>query len=272
MNLLGALVAAIGSALFAALSSVLHHRAGVRHGGIAIVLRPMWLSGTAVSAGGVALHTLALRWGQLSVVQPVLVSGLLFALPMSALLDRRRVRLAQLGWAGVVVAGLALFLASARPTVGRSVADPGVLALGGGLVLLIATVALGVGMRRRRHRAVLWALAGGCGYGLTSALLKQGVGLLALGMPQVLSSWPVYALLAVGPASVAANQAAFNAGPLASSLPMLTIADPVVAVVLGAVVFGEQTASAPVSVVVQVLGFMVMTGGVIALTRPATGH
>ena len=269
MNLLGALVAAIGSALLSALSSVLHHRAGVSHGGIMVVLRPMWVFGTAVAAGGFALHALALQWGQLSVVQPVLVSGLLFALPMAALLDRRRVRLAQLGWSGVLVAGLAVFLASARPAAGRTVADLGVLALSVGLVLVIAAIAFGAGMRWGRHRAALWAFAGGCGYGLVAALLKHSVGLLALGLPQVLTSWPLYALLAIGPASIAANQAAFNAGPLASSLPMLTIADPVVAVVLGAVVFGEETASAPVMVVGQVLGFLVMAGGVVAVTRRA---
>jgi len=78
-----------------------------------------------------------------------------------------------------------------------------------------------------------------------------------------------YALLVVGAASIALNQAAFNSGPLAVSLPMLTIADPVVAVIVGAVVFGEQTASAPALLAGQLLGFFVMTGGVVVLARSA---
>lgn len=241
MSLLSAVVAALGSALFAALASVLHHRAGAQCGGVAVVTRPLWLWGTVVATAGVALHTVALGLGQLSVVQPLLVSGLLFALPMAAFFDRHSVGLVQLGWAGVVVAGLALFLASARPAVGRSVADPTILALASVLVLVVAGAAFALGRPSRRRRAALWAFAGGCGYGVGAALLKDSVGLLGLGVSEVVTSWVFYALLVVGAASIALNQAAFNSGPLAVSLPMLTIADPVVAVIVGAVVFGERT-------------------------------
>ena len=68
---------------------------------------------------------------------------------------------------------------------------------------------------------------------------------------------------------MAVNQAAFNAGPLVSSLPTLTIANPVVAIALGAAVFGEGVASAPALVAGQVIGFAVMAVGVVALTASA---
>lgn len=267
--MLGATAAALGSALFAALSSVLHHRAGVTCPGLAVVLRPMWLAGTLVAVGGLALHTVALQMGQLSLVQPLLVSGLLFALPMAALLEGVRVRPVQLAWALVIVAGLAVFLTSAQPAVGRGVADQGALARTTGLALLVAAVVYLAGVRWPRHRAALWALAGGCGYGIAAALLKDSIGLLGLGGSQLVTSWVFYALLVIGPTAVAVNQAAFNAGPLASSLPALTITDPVVAIILGAAAFGEATGSAPIMVAGQAIGFVVMSGGVVALSRCA---
>ena len=268
VNLL-AVTAALASALCNAVASVLHHQAGARRSGLPVVLLPRWLLGTVVAAGGFALHTLALQWGQLAIVQPVLVSGLIFALPIATLLQKKRLELVHLGWSAVVVAGLAVFLASAQPMMGRSVAGSDRLGLAVGLVLVLALGCVGLGVRWTRHRAALWALAGGAGYGVVAALLKQDVGLLHLGLGHVVTSWAFYALLAVGPASVVVNQAAFNAGPLVTSLPTLTIANPVVAIALGAVVFGEEVASTPALVAGQLIGFGVMAVGVVALTASA---
>jgi drug/metabolite transporter (DMT)-like permease len=262
-------LAALGCALFNAMASVIHHRAGARRGGFTVVLDPGWLLGTAVAAGAFVLHTVALRSGQLALVQPLLVSGLIFALPAAALFEGKRFKLVHLGWSATMVVGLALFLASAQPAVGRRVAETGSLAIAVGVVLLFAAGCFGYGVRRRRHRAALWALAGGSGYAVVAALLKQDVGLLDLGPRQVVTSWTFYALLLVGGASVAVNQAAFNAGPLVSSLPTLTIANPVVAIAVGALVFGEGIASAPTLVAGQVIGFAVMAVSVVALTASA---
>ena len=255
--------------MFNAMASVLHHQAGARRSGFTVVLHPRWLLGFAAATGGFALHVVALRSGQLAIVQPLLVSGLIFALPVAALLEGQRLKLVHLGLSATVVVGLTVFLASAQPAVGRPVAGAGRLVLVVGLVLLFAAGCFGLGIRWRRHRAAIWALAGGCGYAVVAALLKQDVGLLGLGLRHLLISWTFYTLLVVGPASVAVNQAAFNAGPLVSSLPTLTIANPIVAIALGAIVFGERVASAPVLITGQVVGFAVMAAGVVALIASA---
>ena len=265
--MVSAALAALTSAALSALANVLHHRAGVVHGGVRVVLSPVWVLGTVVSTGGLVLHVVALQQGQLSVVQPLLVSGLLFALALAALFDRRRLVLAQVGWAGLVVVGLSLFLVSAQPAAGRPVADTVNLALIGAVIAAIATTALLTGVIRPHHRAALWAVAGGCGYGLVAVLLKQCVALMTLGVPELLGSWELYALPLIGLTAVAINQAAFNAGPLASSLPVLTITDPVVAIVAGAILFGEETASTPILVAAQLVGFLTMTVAVVAVTR-----
>lgn len=267
MSLL-AILAALASASFNALASALHHQAGARRSGFAVVLQPRWLLGIVAATAGFTLHTLALRLGQLAVVQPALVSGLIFALPIAALLEKRRVRAAHLGWSLTVVVGLTLFLGLARPTVGPPIARAGILAAAVGLVTALAAGSYLVGVHWRRHRPALWAFAGGAGYGVVAALMKQDVGLLDVGVRQLMTSWAFYALLVVGPASVAVNQAAFNAGPLVSSLPMLTITNPVVAIALGAVAFGERIASGPLPLAGQALGFAVMAVGVVAMAAP----
>ena len=49
-----------------------------------LVRRPMWLAGTAADWSGFGLQALALGMGSILVVQPLLCTGLLFALPIGA--------------------------------------------------------------------------------------------------------------------------------------------------------------------------------------------
>lgn len=71
-----------------------------------LLTRPQWLLGTTLAAVGLGLHVLALDLGQLAVVQPLLVTSLLFALPAAAVLDRRRVSRTELFWASLTLGGL----------------------------------------------------------------------------------------------------------------------------------------------------------------------
>jgi len=57
--------------------------------GRATLRQPLWLLGLATDVAGLALHVLALGQGSLALVQPLMTSGLLFALPARRLLDRQ---------------------------------------------------------------------------------------------------------------------------------------------------------------------------------------
>src|SRR5579875_3380050 len=83
-----------------------------------LLTRPAWVAGLVAAAIGLVLHVLALAHGQLAVVQPLLISGVLFALPVSALLEGRRPSGREWLLALVLVAGLATFLLAGRPTAG----------------------------------------------------------------------------------------------------------------------------------------------------------
>ena len=117
---------AVLAAVFLAIGIVVRQRATMdvpqEHGVSSVMFltllrRPLWWGGTAAAVAGYVFQALALANGSLLLVQPILVSGLLFALPMSARLAHRRVTRGEWAWAMVLTAALAVFvvLAKTRP-------------------------------------------------------------------------------------------------------------------------------------------------------------
>jgi drug/metabolite transporter (DMT)-like permease len=238
-----------------------------------LATRPVWWLGSAVGLAGVVLQVLALAWGSLVVVQPLLVTSLLFALPAAALLRQRRVSLPDCGWAALLVASLALFLVVARPgghngplRVGRLGIAVAVL---GALCLVVIVLAASGHLR---HRAAWWGAAAGAGLGVSSALGKYCLLLLPLSVLAVVRGWPLWVLLGTVAASVLLTQTAFQAGPLTASLPPLTMLDPVAAVCLGVVGLSESVATSPAAVAGQGLAGVAMTVAVVALARRTKGQ
>lgn len=270
-------VLALGAAFLYAVTSVLQHSAAatvppersLRPGLLlALVRRPRWLLGNLAEVGAVTLQFLALRRGSLLLVQALLVSGLLFALPLGAAMLHRRLQ--PTDWLGTVavVAGLGVFVSVARPTAGRGEAS----ALGWAVVLVLgcgAVVALLLRAPARPGPARATFLGTSCGvlYGVTAALAKASGHLLDRGAIHALQSWEPYALAALGGFGFLLAQSAFHAGPLAASLPVITAADPVVAAVIGVLAFHERLAAGPLAVTAQVLAGVAIVAGVWVLAR-----
>lgn len=277
MSEAGVVVIAAGSALAAATSSVLQHRSARQaphhqtHRLLGHLLtRPAWIAGLAAAAVGLVLHALALANGPLALVQPLLISGVLFALPASALLERRRPSGKEWLWALTLVAGLAAFLVAARPRPGRVAIDADTLAWAvvvGGFVVAVFTL---VGMRwHGGHAPALLGAAAGIGYGVVAALLKQTTTIAQLGVVELLTDWPLYTFIAFGGASLALTQMAYKAGPLSHSMPVLTLTDPAASIFLGALAFEEGLADDALSIAVEVIGFVIMAAAAIQLARRA---
>lgn len=273
----GPALLSLGAAVLYALTSVLQQSAAetvgaersLRPGLLAdLVRRPRWLLGGAAEIGAVFLQFLALRRGSLLLVQTVLVAGLLFAIPMAAALRRRR--LATRDWLGTVltVVGLGVFVTVARPTAGRGQASPGAwiaaLGLSGAVVaLLVLRAPNGPGPRR----ATMLGAACGVLFGLDAALIKASGNLLDRGVVQALSSWEPYALVLLGGYGFLLAQSAFQAGPLPASLPVLTIADPLVAAAIGVLAFREHVASGTAAIFGEAAAVVAMVAGVFILAR-----
>lgn len=276
-----AVLLALVSALSFAASTVVQHRAATdatvppgRWSAVRLawhlVRQPPWLAGVVAAGLGFLFHGLALRAGPVVLVQPLLSSGLVITLGLGALVDRRhRGRPLPSGrqWAaaGVVVAGLVVFLLAASPAAGRDLGRaPVLLAASGGA---LAVTALGWVWSRnpaRPHRALALGVAAGCGYGMTGVLLKQAVHRLPTTWAGL---WPWLLLLAVGGIAGVCAQGAYAAGALVESVPSLTVLEPVVAIAVASLAYGETLAGGALEAAGQAVGLVILAIGVTGIAR-----
>jgi len=206
-----------------------------------LVRRPLWWVGTGGDLAGYAAQAAALGLGSLVLVQPLLVTTLLFALPLAAWWSGRRLSRADAVWALVLSAALALFVVVAEPTAGVDRAAPATwLPAGVVLGVLLCGCLAGAAVRRGAVRAVLLAVVTAVLYGLTAALTKGVVSLLDDGPLALVTAWETPALVLAAVGGTLASQSAFQAGGLGASLPIITVGEPLVGVALGAAVLDEQ--------------------------------
>ena len=198
--LVATLAALSAAALFAVATALQHRSAGLVAGsGTGLVsfmvktLRdPLWIIGNVAGDGGLVLHALALRDGPLTVVQPLLVTSVVFALALRKLLEHRRPRRNEFGWACALAVGLVLFILISTPAGGvAQPADPIPTVL---LGTIIGLGILGFFVAGRRatgsSAAIMLGTATGLSYAASASLLKAVMGTLNHGAVALASSWP----------------------------------------------------------------------------------
>ena len=218
---------------------------------------------------GFTFHALALRDGPLTLVQPLLIVGVIFTLPLRQVLEHRRPRRADFGWAAALTVGLAVFLVLATPAEGPvQGADPEPMVI---CAVAMAVAVLGCLVAGRRRTAAVGALMLGTAAGLlmavAAALLKETTSVLSHGVGSLFTTWPCYALVAVGASGLLLSQYAYRAGPLSASLPAITAVNPIASVVIGVAVFDEPFRAAPVYLVGELIGLALMAVAAVGLTR-----
>ena len=284
--LLAAVTAALAAAFSYGVSAILEQRSvhqvaerGVFSPRLLVDLarRPVWLASIVATVIGAALQALALHFGPLSLVQPILVLDLLFAVLIASGL--RRTAPDRVIFAGVVccTAGIAAFLAVSQPTGGTEtvVSLPAVLPLAILLGVVLAVCLSWAKFGPRTARPLLLGLACGVCNGVAAFLLKLVTFSLAQGFGEPLEQWPLYALAVVGPVGFLLNQEAFQSGTLiAPALAVITTVTSLVSIGIGYLWLNESVASGPVDVVTEVASLAVMTAGVamLAYRAPAVGR
>ncbi len=230
----------------------------------------LWWAGTAVAASGYGFQALALTWGSLILVQPLLVSALLFALPMSARMAHRRVTTHDWVWALVLTFGLATFVMLARVQPGNYRPLPAVWILATVLCVTVVLVCVIGGARTEgRSRALLIAAAVGVLFGVVSVLTKVTVQRLnEEGLWGTLIVPAPYLVVILGVAATLLQQSAFHAGALQTSVPTMLVLEPLVAVSLGVIVLGEAlSVTDPRTVAALAVAVAAMAAATIALGR-----
>jgi drug/metabolite transporter (DMT)-like permease len=242
---------------------------------LALLRRPAWLLGIALDVGAYALEAAALATGTVVTVAPLLVSGLLFALPLSTVGRPRRVTRREWIPAIAVTGGLAAFVVVGSPQGDRSSASLGAWLAATAFVGVVAgsLVLLAVNSTGSR-RALYLGVATGTIYGLTAVLTKATVDLVGDGVFALLGHWQLYALLAASLVGLLLNQSAFQAGHVAASLPAIAVANPVLSSAFAITMFGEHLdASGPLAVTVTAVSIVAMAVGTVALARsPLVTH
>ena len=233
--------------------------------------QPLWLLGWIAAVGGFAFQAVALHFGQLSVVQPILVTELVFVLVLRRVWIRQDV--ARAAWTAVlfVCGALAVFLAVAEPTGGHPTPETtewlsALVAFGGAIALLAVLGRRGSPTRR----TALFAAAAALAWALMATFLKTATGTLTTsGISGMLTSWPVYALAAAAVTGTLLEQAALHVGPLSVSQPLLVIINPLASIVLSIWLFDERFTDSPAKISLAVVAMAVLAAGVIALSRTA---
>lgn len=218
----------------------------------------MWLAGWGALAGGFVFQALALHVGQLSVVQPLLITELVFALALRRARLRQPIRGVTWWAAALACVSLSVFLAMSEPQGGTHYPDSSAWATGAwgavGVAVVLALLA--------SSAAVMWALVATLVKTMTDTLTEFGV----VGM---FAHWPVYALAAAGLGAEAVHQTTLRVGPLSVSQPLLVIVSPIVSIALSVWIFQEYFTPDAARLAVGSVAFTIMCASVFMLTRTA---
>jgi drug/metabolite transporter (DMT)-like permease len=172
----------------------------------------------------------------------------------------------------VILFGLALFALFGDPAGGRDDA-PGeqwaaLLILVGGLC--IALLALGRSAEVTR-KAALYGTVAGILFGISACLVKPTVEVLHESIDAVLSSWELYAMAIAGILAFVLQQVSLSIGRLAATVATVSVANPLVSVLVGILLFDERLSRPAWHVVVAFVGLALAFVGAVVISGAREG-
>jgi len=227
-----------------------------------------WAVALLLTSGGVGLHVIALNFGTVAVVQALGTLTLLFALPISAL--RYNVRISVPAWidAGLTVAGLALIMSfsveSAEPAILTDTTGRYLSLITGIGVIVLTGGALASGARMR---AVLLAAAAGVAFGISSVFSKAMIAAFTDGGAGAVSLFQTGMVVLLAAGGYLLSQFSYRGAGLAAPLATVSVTNPLVAALVGVLVFDESFRFGDTGLVLVATAAVVMTLGVIGLAR-----
>jgi drug/metabolite transporter (DMT)-like permease len=232
-----------------------------------------WLLGTLALFTGYLFQAGALDRGRLSIIQPLLVTTVVFALPLGYFLTGQHVGRREVIGAVVIIIGLGLFVSFGDPAGGNENASNAQWAVAIGLLSVLSVLLLVFGSGGLSMKAAAYGTTAGILFGLSSALTKPTLNFLHESVGTMLSHWECYALAVAGVLGFLLQQVSLGTGRLAPSVATVSVANPIVGILIGVLLFDERLSRPGWYVVVAVVGLgLALVGAVaISLARAAAG-
>jgi drug/metabolite transporter (DMT)-like permease len=215
---------------------------------------PLWLLGWVTNMLGFLTQALALHLGSVALVQPLMITQLLFTLGLVSLASRTHPGVRD--WLSVLVmcAGVVVFLGvrGAAPVEGTAQRGHVLLALLAAAVVVCLIVVGAQGLEATAYAATIGVAAGMC-FAASAVLIKlTTTDLLDRGVLATALDWPGYALALSTAVGLLLGQQAYAAASLAVAVAAMSVTNPLVSYLIGVLGFhvdpptgaGELTAVA----------------------------
>jgi drug/metabolite transporter (DMT)-like permease len=230
--------------------------------------RGVWLLGFGLMIISFVVQAVALHFGRLSEVQPILTFELVFLAAILAIWFG--FRMGRREWLGslAVTAGLAGFLYFAHPQYGM-VPPPlwrwAVAAVGCAVLIAVAVVLALHGPRW--WSAAMFGTAAAISYAFTAACTKVVSDFAAADWTQLYRHWQTYALAIFGMLAVFLTQNAMHAGPIVASQSTLVLVDPLASILIGVGLFGDDLATSGSAIPLEAFSLLIAFVGAFALAH-----
>jgi drug/metabolite transporter (DMT)-like permease len=234
-----------------------------------------WLIGTLALFTGYLLQAGALDRGRLSIIQPLLVTTVVFALPLGYFMTSQHVGRREVTGAVAIIIGLGLFVSFGDPAGGNENASNSQWAIAIGLLSLLSVLTLVFGSGGSLPmKAAVYGTVAGVLFGLSSALTKPTLNYLHESVGTMLSHWECYALAVAGVLGFVLQQVSLGTGRLAPSVATVSVANPLVGILIGILMLDERLSRPGWHILVAVVGLgLALVGAVvISLARGATSE
>lgn len=261
-----AVLFALASATSNAASGATQHHAAGKAGAEAtpgelmrfLVRRPDWIAAILLGPVGFTLHAVALHHGPITLVQPIVILGIVIAIPFRSAWERSWPSLPELGAVALTAGAIAVLLLSSSPRAAEHLVGPSALLPA---ILLCDAVAVGCLVATRRlhnptRKAFVLGATAGVLYGLMAVLMEASTSYAEVhGVAALAGTFLPWLCVANGVSGVVINQVAFKAARLSASMPVLNVVNCILALGFGYLVLHEQARE----------GLLPYLGGAVAL-------
>jgi drug/metabolite transporter (DMT)-like permease len=275
-------ILALCAAFLFALAATLQQKGALGMGGVSLgsprsflrlARQTWWLLGSVALLGGYVCQAVALDHGRLAVIQPLLVTTIVFALPLGHFLTDQSVNRVEVLAAVLIVAGLTVFTVVGDAAAGNNTAPGWQWAIA---ITVVSAVAGGLlltgGRASPASKAGLYGACAGLLFGLSAALWKPSGAILDVdGLGGMLSSWEFWIFAAAGVLAFLVQQVSLATGQLAPSVAMTAVVNPLVCIAIGTIVLDERLAPPTWHKLVAYAGLGLALLAAAAITRATEG-